>query len=266
MKNTRFNGNCLRLILTAGLACAAFASAEPACCQTLPATGTNPPTAVATNAVPRTRVLDETEIRMLLTETLQHDFVKDRGELELRFTRPWTSVEVPNEPLEVVVSDLPTMGVTPNFIVRVQVRVGKDTVGPWQLPVQARVWRDVWVAHSTAKRGDLVSEVELTRERRDVLTLRDPLLTLDRDDSSLEIAEYLPAGTPLTSRSVRQRAVIHRGKLADAVVQDGALMLSVKVEALEDGVPGQNIRVRNVKSKREFRGKVQNEETILVTL
>jgi flagella basal body P-ring formation protein FlgA len=29
---------------------------------------------------------------------------------------------------------------------------------------------------------------------------------------------------------------------------------------------GQTIRVRNVKSKREFRGKVENEQTIHVTL
>ena len=56
------------------------------------------------------------------------------------------------------------------------------------------------------------------------------------------------------------------GKLADAIITDGAMTLSVKVEILEDGLPGQTIRVRNLKSKREFRGKVQNEETIHVTL
>ena len=44
------------------------------------------------------------------------------------------------------------------------------------------------------------------------------------------------------------------------------MVLTVKVEVLEDGLPGQTIRVRNLKSKREFRGKVQNEETIHVTL
>jgi flagella basal body P-ring formation protein FlgA len=38
------------------------------------------------------------------------------------------------------------------------------------------------------------------------------------------------------------------------------------VEILEDGLPGQTVRIRNLKSKREFRGKVQNEETIHVTL
>jgi flagella basal body P-ring formation protein FlgA len=40
----------------------------------------------------------------------------------------------------------------------------------------------------------------------------------------------------------------------------------VKAEAMEDGLPGQIIRVRNSKSKREFRGKVQNESTVIVAL
>ena len=87
-----------------------------------------------------------------------------------------------------------------------------------------------------------------------------------RGQPGLELAENIMPGLPLTSRSVRLRAIVHRGKLADAVINDGTLTLSVKVEVLEDGLPGQTIRVRNLKSKKEFRGKVHNEETIHVTL
>jgi len=52
--------------------------------------------------------------------------------------------------------------------------------------------------------------------------------------------------------------------MVDAIARDDALMISVKAEALEDGVPGQLVRVRNVRSKREFKGKVQDEQTVLV--
>ena len=54
--------------------------------------------------------------------------------------------------------------------------------------------------------------------------------------------------------------------LVDAVFQDGTLSISLKVEILEDGLLGQTIRVRNPKTKRELYGKVQNEETVLITL
>jgi flagella basal body P-ring formation protein FlgA len=59
---------------------------------------------------------------------------------------------------------------------------------------------------------------------------------------------------------------MRRGKIVDAVVQEGAVTISMKAEVLEDGLPGQLIRARNLKSKREFRGKVQNEETITVSI
>jgi flagella basal body P-ring formation protein FlgA len=35
---------------------------------------------------------------------------------------------------------------------------------------------------------------------------------------------------------------------------------------LEEGVPGQLVRVRNLQSRRELRGKVQDEQTIIISL
>ena len=50
------------------------------------------------------------------------------------------------------------------------------------------------------------------------------------------------------------------------VLQDGALSITMKVEVLEDGAPGQIIRARNPISRRDVSGKVLNEQTILITL
>jgi flagella basal body P-ring formation protein FlgA len=214
----------------------------------------------------RMRLLAESDLKDLLTASLQQDYVKDRGELELRFSRPVLPTSVIDEPLTVKILDLPVAGVTANFIARFELRAGDEVAGTWQIPVQARIWREIYVAGDALRRGQLVRDASISRERRDLLTLRDTLTDLDLQNSALELAENIPSGMPLTSRSLRLRAVVHRGKVTDAVVQEGGLTIAVKVEILEDGIPGQTIRVRNVKSKREFRGTVQNEETIHVTL
>jgi len=214
----------------------------------------------------RTRVLAEAEIKELLTATLQQDIVKERGELELRFTRPVPAATVIDEPLSVKILDLPNAGVTANFVARFELRAGEEVAGTWQLPVHARVWREVYVANSPLRRGQLVRDADIGRERRDLLTTQDVLTALDLENNALELAVNVAAGLPITSRALRLRPIVHRGKVADAIVTDGGLKLSVKVEILEDGLPGQTIRVRNLKSKREFRGKVENEETIHVTL
>ncbi len=214
----------------------------------------------------RTRALTESEIKELLVASLQQNHVKDRGELELRFSRPVPASIVIDEPLTVKMLELPSTGVTANFIARFELRAGDEVAGTWQIPVTANIWREVYVASSGLKRGQLVRDADLSRERRDMLALRDALTTVELDNPFLELGENIPAGMALTSRSLRLRPIVHRGKIADAIVTDGALTLSVKVEILEDGLPGQTIRIRNLKSKREFRGKVQNEETIHVTL
>jgi flagella basal body P-ring formation protein FlgA len=218
-----------------------------------------------TNA-PAMRQLAESDLLELLTATLQKDYVKDMGELELRFTRPWTARSVPDEPLTIEVLDLPNQGVTPNFILRFELRTSEKSLGTFQISLQARVWREIWIARSALKRGELIADADLDRQRRDVLTLRESLADFSAGDTTLEMAEPLQAGSALLARSVKVRPVIHRGQATDALIQDGALSITMKVEALEDGIPGQIIRARNPQTRRDLRGKVIDEQTILLAL
>lgn len=214
----------------------------------------------------RNRLMDEVEIKQMLTATLQSEHVRDRGELELRFVRPWTPVQIPDETLQLRVLDIPNTGVSSQFIVRCELRAGEELVGNWQINVNAKVWKDVLVARSGLLRGQALSSADIGSERRDALAVRDSLASLPADMSSYDIAENVSSGALITARSFKQRPIIRRGKTVDALVQDGKLQIVVKVEALEDGLPGQYVRVRNVKSRREFRGKVQDEQTIAVAL
>lgn len=211
-----------------------------------------------------TRILDENTVKQMLTAVLQDEVVKDRGELELRMTRPWSAVALPDEPLSVKVLELPVMGVTSSFICRFEVFAGGESAGVHQQSFQARIWRDIYVAGSNLIRGTLLRDANVTMERRDLLTNRDVLTSIPLDDPYLELRENVPAGAPLSSRMFRLRAIIKRGRLVDALVQDEALTISVKAEALEDGVPGQVVRLRNLRSRREFKGKVQDEQTVAV--
>jgi flagella basal body P-ring formation protein FlgA len=214
----------------------------------------------------RLRVLNGDEVKQLLCATLQRDCVRERGELELNLGRPWAPISIPDETLELRVLEMPATGIGPNFVVRLELRAQKEVLGNWQVVVQARLWHDVLVAATALKRGQPLGPNDLLRERRDLLALREPLITLPADENKVEFTENLPAGTPLTARSLRPRLVVHRGDLIEALLQDGALSISLKVEVMEEGACGQAIRVRNPASKREFRGKVQNEQTILVSL
>lgn len=216
--------------------------------------------------VRRARFLAEGELRELLTATLQSEHVREKGALELSFGRSWSGVSLPDEPLALRVLNMPASGVSPNFIVRFDLSAGSERFGPWQTVVQARVMREVPVARTQLKRGQPLQASDFTIEQRDVLSLREPMSVTALNDPTLELIENVSAGQPLLERSVRMRPVVLRGQMVDGLVRDGTMNISLKVEVLADGLPGQMVRVRNPRNKREFYAKVQDEQTVVINL
>jgi flagella basal body P-ring formation protein FlgA len=247
------------LILTRAQICGLLAANAPG-------VGTNFSGPDAISLSRRARTLGESDILGLLNAALQHDYIKDKGQLELRLGQPWSPLVVPDEPLTIEVTDLPLEGVTPNFIVRFTLRTRNETLGDWTASLKASVWREVWVANVQLKQGDPVALDSFMRERRDILKLHEPLAEIAGNEDTLEIAEAVPAGQPLLARMVKPRAVVHRGQRADALVQDGALSVRTRVEILEDGAPGQTVHAVNCDTHRGLTGTVLNDRTILISL
>jgi flagella basal body P-ring formation protein FlgA len=257
------------LIQTLATACfvilpvAGHAVSDPAAAISPVAAATNAP-AASTPRPPRR--LEEDELRSLLAAALNQRQGPAGGEWELRLTRPWTTITVPDEPLTLEILEPTFNRITSNCILRFDLRVGQKTLGSWQAPVQARLWRQTLVAHAPLRRGQILREADFTRERCDLLLLRDPLADLPAQASAYELAETVSAGAPLTARAIRLKPVLARGQTADAIIRDGAMVISLKVEVLEEGVPGQIVRVRNPQSHRELRGKVFDEQTVEIAL
>ena len=225
----------------------------------------SPAAAVSKAPAPTTRRLEEQELRDLLTQTLNQK-TGIGAEWELRFTRPWTPINVVDEPLSLEIIEPALNRITTSCLLRVELRAGRSVVGSYQLPLQARLWREVLVARAALQRGQSLADAPLDPERRDVLSLRQPMVELPSDAYAYELSQTVAVGMPLTATAVRLRPVVYRGQLADAVVHNGSMMISLKVEVLEEGAPGQVVRVRNPQSRRELRGKVQDERTIAILL
>jgi flagella basal body P-ring formation protein FlgA len=234
--------------------------------QNAPNCGTNLSGADTIKISRRARTFGESDVLGLLTARLQNDFVKDRGQLELHLAQPWNPLVLPDEPLTLDVQDIPGLGVTPNFMIRFSLRSGNETLGTWTANLKASVWREVCVASRQLARGDDLTADAFSRERRDVLNVRDNPADLSATDDVLEATESVPTGATILARMVKPHAVVHRGQNAEALVQDGGLSVKTKVQILEDGAPGEIVRARNVTSNRDLSGKVLDAKTILITL
>jgi flagella basal body P-ring formation protein FlgA len=213
-----------------------------------------------------TRQYDDTAMLALLTAAFQKEYVKDRGDLELSFSQPWTAVALPDEPITLRILEAPVSGVSTSFLTRFEICTAQETIATFQASLQAHVWRDIWVAHTPASRGTVVAAADLVRERRDVINLHEAPASLDPADDTLEFAEAVSSGFAVLARDLKPKSVIHRGQTADGRLEDGALTIKLKVVALEDGAPGQLIKLRNPASSRFLSGRVVDDQTILISL
>ena len=212
-------------------------------------------------------VLDDAAVTKLLAAALQEQFTGADGKLDLRFTRPWVSTNAPAGPLTLKILEMPNSGITSAFLVRFEMISADGAIlGNWQMSVQAHLWREIRVARSMLKPGEMVADADIGLERRDVLALHAPLAEFADGDTTLQIAESVPAGSPLFARSVKLHPVIRRGEMTNARLEDGTLTVTIKAQALEDGTPGQTIRLRNMQSTRDFSGKVLDKKNVIVSL
>jgi hypothetical protein len=67
------------------------------------------------------RELAETEVHDRITQELQRRYARNGGEIEVRFSRPWRSVSIPDESLEIRLLDLPSAGLQTLVSLKVEV-------------------------------------------------------------------------------------------------------------------------------------------------
>jgi flagella basal body P-ring formation protein FlgA len=216
--------------------------------------------------VRKSRPMAEQELIELLTASLQADWVKEAGDVEIKLVRALPPIQVPDGPIHGRIVGLPAGSLSPNLSLRFELVAGQELVGTWSTFVKLQVMRDVFIAQRNLKKGDPFQTMDFIRERRDLLICRDALIELPEHEQAIELVESVPTGAILKARSLRLRPVVQRGDVLDALVQDGPLSIVVKVEALESGAPGQSVRVRNPITKKEIRGKVRDEQTVVVSL
>ena len=218
-------------------------------------------------AAPKPEPLPASDLgKMLESELVALLLPKKNGELELIPTRPLPTISVPaNKALQLRVLYHPG---TPMAYMRIKFSLRSDgeQLGEWTVYYRAKLYRNVWVARSPGQVKKPLNQVDLTKERRDVINVRQSLWQGKKADSTFCLAQGISSGSLIYDRHVKLTPVVKRGQVVDAFVQVRSLTIRLKAEALEDGAPGEIVRMRNLQTKKEIRGVVINEKFIKVSL
>ncbi|MGC8744131.1 MAG: flagellar basal body P-ring formation chaperone FlgA [Verrucomicrobiia bacterium] len=210
--------------------------------------------------------INEQMVVDFLTKALQQQYCEGKSELELRLSRPWTALKTVSTNGVFKLIEGPGRQLSPTMMVKFEWRSDKESFGPFQVVVYAKLWKEIIIAARPLTRGIVLNRNDIDFSKRDIFQLREWLDDLPSNYSDIELVENVPQGQPIYPRSIRIKPIIKRGQLVEAHHIDGPMTVSLKVEALEDGAPGQVIKIKNPQTRRELLGKVQNDGTISIYL
>ncbi len=127
--------------------------------------------------------------------------------------------------------------------------------------VFADVWATVACAARPLNRGDIVNPGDVRFEKKNLAYLRDEVW--EGRTGPWRVRSSIGQGQPILKRALDAVPVISRGDMATLIYQGSLVTLSVPVQVLEDGQKGDTVMVRNLSSRKEISGTVQDSGTVV---
>ena len=214
----------------------------------------------------------EKETMMLTPEWLTQQIAKSlrdayqhlEGDMEVELARSKPAVEIPKGEPYLELSSLPTGGLRSRVLLRYDLKINEQVVHSDTAPVVVKLHQEVFVANRRLERKEPVMLDDLTLTTMDVLSSRDKPIHPSTDLSMYEFNYTILEGTVLSERYLRLSPAVHRGDRVTGWIKRGLLEINLKLEALEEGAPGQMIRLKNPSNRKTLRGIVQDENTIII--
>ena len=213
----------------------------------------------------KSRSMDSSQILELLKSELLKSPLFDEGELEMELIRPWKPMLVPDGALEMRMLTKINYR-TSQTSLRFQLMDAGVPFGVFSAAVKISLWKDAWVATRQITRGTLLPEAKLKKQRHNMIKVRQDLWGGNPSDGRFWFQENISPGRLIYDKAVVMKPVVRRGNLAKAIITTGPLLVSTNVKVLEDGAPGEVVRVQNVRTRKEIIGEVIDEKTIKITV
>lgn len=137
------------------------------------------------------------------------------------------------------------------------------TAQPMAQPVQKATTRAVLVAAVPLQRGMPVGAHQVEVQQIDAQGLSPQTLEQVSEVLHAEMARDVRAGAPISRQDVRPRVLVKRGQMVlMSVGQSTGFQITARVQALQDGRYGEQIKLKNTESGRSLSGLVMGPNQV----
>jgi len=159
------------------------------------------------------------------------------------------------------------------FIRTGSLKPGRNSIGvkcndtkKWTIytSVNISVYRKVMVLSQPIRRGEIFNSTNIKQEKRDISSLRSGFLTDPSMIINKQATRNLSLGYVINKSNFTEPKLIRRGEKVYIYVNSPSLSISMAGIAMMDGIKGQNIRVKNIKSRQIVQATVSQPGQVVV--
>ncbi len=209
-------------------------------------------------------VLDAGLLQKRLGELLKHRF-QANGEVKVYLSRKWEAVSYSSN-FVIKLSTCTPDELNSNCFVKFDIWDDGVKVGVFSTPIKIMHLEDVYFTDKSISNGEKLSVHSLKSRKVDTLKQYASSVLVGAKLAGYEVSTQLRPDTPLKWNHLSKINLISKGKVVDVFASGNGIFVTMKGLALEDGVEGSFVRVRNLSSEKEFQAKVLSENSVKVHL
>jgi flagella basal body P-ring formation protein FlgA len=206
--------------------------------------------------------LDAELLEKKIASVLSHRY-QASGYVLARLSREWKPLNVPVDWEFKFQQSIPDE-LSANAFVRFSILSDGLDLGEWGYPVKCSQMVDVAVAKVPLNRGNRITPDLFSSSVMDALGSGANCVLSDARLNGYQVASSLKPGTVLKWSHLSKVTLVRKGQVVNVFASGKGIFVEMKGQAMEDGVEGSFVRIRNISSNREFQAKVLNETSVKV--
>ena len=207
-------------------------------------------------------ILDAELLEKKIASVLSHRY-QASGYVLARLSREWKPLNVPVDWEFKFQQSIPDE-LSANAFVRFSISSDGLDLGEWGYPVKCSQMVDVAVAKVPLNRGNRITPDLFSSSVMDALGSGANCVLADARLNGYQVASSLKPGTVLKWSHLSKVTLVRKGQVVNVFASGKGIFVEMKGQAMEDGVEGSFVRIRNISSNREFQAKVLNENSVKV--
>lgn len=132
----------------------------------------------------------------------------------------------------------------------------------YRIPIQVALFKKIWIVDRNVERGSGVGQPATRGVVRDIYAERVMPIGADQKLDHYEASRSLSKGRVLSWDDLEERPQVRKNAIVDVEFNKGPLEIKMRGRAMDDGMKGDLVTIRNLNTSREFIALVRGENRV----